>query len=71
MKTYIVTILFLLMCLNVEDSFSQDKVMDVGEELNYVVYYGFIKLGEVNMKKFIQVNHGCFLIRVYLLWTLR
>ncbi|MBP9191462.1 MAG: DUF3108 domain-containing protein [Ignavibacteria bacterium] len=50
MKTYIVTILFLLMCLNVEDSFSQDKVMDVGEELNYVVYYGFIKLGEVNMK---------------------
>ena len=29
--------------------FSQDKVFSEGEELNYVVYYGFIKLGEVKM----------------------
>lgn len=30
--------------------FSQGKVLENGEELNYIVYYGFIKIGEVNMK---------------------
>jgi hypothetical protein len=28
----------------------QDKIVEVGEELNYSVYYGFIKLGEVKFK---------------------
>lgn len=28
----------------------QDKILEVGEELNYSVYYGFIKLGEVKFK---------------------
>ena len=30
--------------------FSQSKVLVKGEELKYVVYYGFVKLGEVKMK---------------------
>lgn len=28
----------------------QDKILETGEELNYSVYYGFIKLGEVKFK---------------------
>lgn len=28
----------------------QDKILEIGEELNYSVYYGFIKLGEVKFK---------------------
>ncbi len=33
------------------DSYSQyDKILEIGEELNYSVYYGFIKLGEVKFK---------------------
>lgn len=28
----------------------QDKIVEIGEELNYSVYYGFIKLGEVKFK---------------------
>lgn len=47
MKTLFLIITLLI--FNVS-SFSQDKVLTVGEELNYVVYYGFIKLGEVNMQ---------------------
>ena len=31
-------------------SLGQEKILLEGEQLNYVVYYGFIKLGEVNMK---------------------
>jgi len=34
----------------VSGAFSQDKIVEVGEELNYSVYYGFIKLGEVKFK---------------------
>lgn len=30
--------------------FSHDKILEVGEELSYKVYYGFIKLGEVKFK---------------------
>lgn len=30
--------------------FPNDKILEVGEELNYTVYYGFIKLGEVKFK---------------------
>ena len=30
--------------------FSQNKLLEVGEELSYKVYYGFIKLGEVKFK---------------------
>ena len=30
--------------------FAQSKVLEQGEELQYVVYYGFIKLGEVKFK---------------------
>jgi hypothetical protein len=32
------------------NSFAQQKVLEVGEELTYKVYYGFIKLGEVRFK---------------------
>ncbi len=28
----------------------QEKILEIGEELNYSVYYGFIKLGEVKFK---------------------
>jgi hypothetical protein len=31
-------------------SFPKDQVMEVGEELVYTAYYGFIKLGEVHFK---------------------
>lgn len=31
-------------------SYGQNKVLSEGEELNYIVYYGFIKLGEVKMR---------------------
>ncbi len=34
----------------VSGALSQDKIVEVGEELNYSVYYGFIKLGEVKFK---------------------
>ena len=27
-----------------------EKILEIGEELNYSVYYGFIKLGEVKFK---------------------
>lgn len=30
--------------------YSNPKILDVGEELNYKVYFGFIKLGEVKFK---------------------
>ncbi len=30
--------------------YSQESIFSEGEELNYLVYYGFIKLGEVKMK---------------------
>ncbi|MBS1494546.1 MAG: DUF3108 domain-containing protein [Bacteroidetes bacterium] len=31
-------------------AYSQTKVLDQGEELKYIVYFGFIKLGEVKIK---------------------
>lgn len=46
----LVTLLMLFLILVCRNSYSQDKVLAVGEELNYVVYYGFIKLGEVKME---------------------
>ncbi len=36
--------------LSAIDSAAQDKTLYAGEELKYVVYYGFIQLGEVNLK---------------------
>ncbi|MCI0473399.1 MAG: DUF3108 domain-containing protein [Ignavibacteria bacterium] len=44
----IVLILFLILLSR--PSVSDDKILEVGEELNYTVYYGFIKLGEVKFK---------------------
>lgn len=32
------------------NAYSQSKVLDQGEELKYIVYFGFIKLGEVKFK---------------------
>lgn len=45
-KTVLTLIVFLLFTA----AYSQDKIVEVGEELNYSVYYGFIKLGEVKFK---------------------
>ncbi len=41
--------MFVLM-FNAVDSAAQEKTLYAGEELKYVVYYGFIQLGEVNLK---------------------
>jgi hypothetical protein len=41
-------IVFLLFIFN--NSFADNRILEVGEELNYKVYYGFIKLGEVKFK---------------------
>jgi Protein of unknown function (DUF3108) len=46
-KIFLLTVFCILF---ITDIYSQDKVLQEGEELNYVVYYGFIKLGEVNTK---------------------
>ncbi len=32
------------------NSYAENRVLEAGEELNYKVYYGFIKLGEVRFK---------------------
>lgn len=42
--------IFLIIFSSVVKSHSQSRVLSEGEELNYIVYYGFIKLGEVKMK---------------------
>jgi hypothetical protein len=43
-----IAILFVL--LGTSSLKAQDKVLEVGEELTYEVYFGFIKLGKVNFK---------------------
>jgi hypothetical protein len=43
-----IVILFVL--LGTTSLNAQDKVLEVGEELTYEVYFGFIKLGKVNFK---------------------
>lgn len=44
-------ILILLSFIFVSHTYpQQDKILEIGEELNYSVYYGFIKLGEVKFK---------------------
>jgi hypothetical protein len=43
-----IAILFVL--LGTTSLNAQDKVLEVGEELTYEVYFGFIKLGKVNFK---------------------
>lgn len=48
MKSIIFFLLIAGIVLN--KSYAQKIVLQEGEELNYLVYYGFIKLGEVNMK---------------------
>ena len=47
MKAIKVILVAILFCGNL---FAYDKILEVGEELNYKVYYGFIKLGEVKFK---------------------
>ncbi|MEO6694172.1 MAG: DUF3108 domain-containing protein [Ignavibacteria bacterium] len=42
--------LFLLLFCFSNSVLPQAKILVKGEELKYIVYYGFIKLGEVNMK---------------------
>jgi len=42
--------IFFLLIFFSSNLLSQNKVFSEGEELNYIVYYGFIKLGEVKMK---------------------
>ncbi|MBS1517984.1 MAG: DUF3108 domain-containing protein [Bacteroidetes bacterium] len=44
---------FLLICLIANEAFSQEKVLEVGEELKYEISYGFIKLGYM---KFVLTN---------------
>lgn len=48
MKTIqkILLIVLIFLC----NSYAENKILEVGEELNYKVYYGFIKLGEVKFK---------------------
>lgn len=46
---YVILILSFIIYFN-KCTYSQSEVLSDGEELSYVVYYGFIKLGEVNMK---------------------
>jgi len=41
-------VLLLVLVLNNKGVYSQEKVLDVGEELKYEVSYGFIKLGYIN-----------------------
>ncbi len=48
MKTIIVILLSFILAGNVLPQ--QEKILEIGEELNYSVYYGFIKLGEVKFK---------------------
>lgn len=49
-QTYKIIFLIFLFFIKFNVTYSQNEVLEVGEELNYVVYYGFIELGEVNMK---------------------
>lgn len=44
-----IVIFFILICFS-GNLLCQNKVLSEGEELNYIVQYGFIKLGEVKMK---------------------
>lgn len=46
MKT---AVFFIIIFFSITSLFSQSKVLQEGEELNYIVYYGFIKLGEVKL----------------------
>lgn len=45
-------LLLILLFINVISGATaqNDKILEIGEELNYSVYYGFIKLGEVRFK---------------------
>jgi hypothetical protein len=47
LKAIKIILVILLFCGNL---LAHDKILEVGEELNYKVYYGFIKLGEVKFK---------------------
>lgn len=49
MIKFILYITILVFCLSNENIFAQEKMFSEGEELNYIVKYGFIKLGEVKM----------------------
>jgi len=46
---YILLLIIIQIIFNYNFSYSQNDIFSEGEKLNYVVYYGFIKLGEVKM----------------------
>ncbi|MBK8984347.1 MAG: DUF3108 domain-containing protein [Ignavibacteria bacterium] len=48
-KSFII-IIFILSLLKINSGIAQSKVLQVGEELNYSVNYGFIEIGKVNIK---------------------
>ena len=48
MKNLILILFVFILTLEVHSQ--NDKILEIGEELNYSVYYGFIKLGEVKFK---------------------
>lgn len=56
MKSFL-TVLFVLGIL-AETSYAQKIILYEGEELNYIVYYGFIKLGEVKLKIMSRKTEG-------------
>ncbi|MEO8665316.1 MAG: DUF3108 domain-containing protein [Ignavibacteria bacterium] len=45
-----IIIVFLVIVCYSSECISQSKVLLEGEELEYIVYYGFVKLGEIKMK---------------------
>jgi hypothetical protein len=56
LKKIFVILFVILICL--KPVYPQSKVLDVGEELVYRVYFGFIKLGEVNVKMSNKTTSG-------------
>ena len=46
-------VLALIQCIKYKEAYSQEKVLEIGEELKYEVSYGFIKFGYI---KFIISN---------------
>lgn len=53
---------FLLFVISLNHAYSQQKVFSDGEELRYVVSYGFISLGEVDMKMTKSVKEGSAMV---------
>ncbi len=47
---YFSIIIFFFSLIKINSALAQSKVLQVGEELNYSVNYGFIEIGKVNIK---------------------